>query len=152
MPRKKSEDLEKLYAPIVKLGMHYGEWYAVMPCLHGARGLGATREEAVGRLAASVAAAIRRLLRRARPPSRLSRVEVAQRAASRRAYGKVLAALKMSGQDADALLAKRFPTADARKAADSIVEALDPSLPRDALLDAWIDAYARAGGKLEGDR
>jgi hypothetical protein len=52
----------------------------------------------------------------------------------------------MSKKD-DAWFAKHFPSAHARDVADKAVDALDPSLPMTAFLDAWLAAYLAAGGK-----
>jgi hypothetical protein len=54
-----------------------------------------------------------------------------------------------SRKDDAAWIAKNFPTASARKAADEAVDSLDPHEPMTSFLDTWIAAYIRAGGKTK---
>lgn len=44
-------------------------------------------------------------------------------------------------------LDKRFPSQDARKKADEVVDALSVHEPMHVFIDAWVAAYRAAGGK-----
>lgn len=52
----------------------------------------------------------------------------------------------MSKKD-DAEIQARYPTVQAREAADRVIEGMDPTLPMTAFIDAWIDVYLKAGGR-----
>jgi hypothetical protein len=48
----------------------------------------------------------------------------------------------------EALMAKRYPSAQARKKADEATDAIPPDEPMTVFIDAWLAVYKAAGGKI----
>lgn len=59
----------------------------------------------------------------------------------------------MSKKD-DKWFIKHFPSAMACEVADKAIDKLDVALPMSNFIDAWIDAYVKAGGRtdIKGDK